>query len=73
MELCDWHPVKLLRPFVKMSKAQIVEVGRDLAVPMHLTWSCYKGGAKHCGTCGTCGERREAFQLASVQDPTEYE
>ncbi len=72
IELCDWHPVKLLRPFVKMSKAQIAEVGRDLCVPMSLTWSCYKGGEKHCGTCGTCVERREAFQLAGIKDPTDY-
>jgi len=26
----------------------------------------------HCGKCGTCVERREAFYLAGVEDPTEY-
>jgi 7-cyano-7-deazaguanine synthase len=26
----------------------------------------------HCGTCGTCVERREAFALAHVVDPTVY-
>jgi 7-cyano-7-deazaguanine synthase len=36
------------------------------------TWSCYKGGEIHCGKCGTCVERREAFALAGVQDPTVY-
>jgi 7-cyano-7-deazaguanine synthase len=41
-------------------------------VPFAATWSCYKGGAVHCGTCGTCTERREAFQLAGVADPTPY-
>lgn len=35
--------------------------------------NCYKGGEKHCGKCGTCVERREAFQVAGVTDPTEYE
>ena len=37
-----------------------------------MTWSCYKGGEKHCGLCGTCRERIEAFKLAGVSDPTEY-
>ena len=37
------------------------------------TWSCYKGGEIHCGVCGTCVERREAFLLAGLPDPTIYE
>jgi 7-cyano-7-deazaguanine synthase len=37
------------------------------------TYSCYKGGAIHCGTCGTCVERREAFAQAGLADPTRYE
>ena len=36
------------------------------------TWSCYKGGEKHCGKCGTCVERREALEEAGIEDPTEY-
>lgn len=76
MRLCDWHSVKLMRPFIypkPMSKADIVRLGAELNVPFTETWTCYKGGAKHCGRCGTCVERKEAFQLAGVQDPTEYE
>lgn len=37
------------------------------------TYSCYKGGEKHCGTCGTCTERKEAFRDAGMEDPTEYQ
>lgn len=70
--LCDWSPVKLLRPFIDRTKADIARLGHQLGTPIELTWSCYKGGAKHCGVCGTCVERREAFQLAEVVDPTEY-
>ena len=44
-----------------------------LGVPFADTWSCYKGGASHCGRCGTCVERKEAFTLAGVPDPTQYE
>lgn len=72
-QLCDWHRVRLYRPFVDMTKADIVCRGVQLGVPYENTWSCYKGGKMHCGRCGTCVERREAFILAGVPDPTEYE
>lgn len=62
----------LLAPFLEWSKADIVRRGAELGVPFASTWSCYKGGDAHCGTCGTCVERREAFALAGVVDPTEY-
>jgi 7-cyano-7-deazaguanine synthase len=61
-------------PYIHLSKAAIARLGDDLGVPWHLTWSCYKGGAVHCGRCGTCVERLEAFHLAGItSDQTEYE
>lgn len=60
-------------PFVRMTKADIASLAASLNAPLHLSWSCYKGGEKHCGRCGTCVERAEAFALAGVEDPTEYE
>jgi 7-cyano-7-deazaguanine synthase len=65
--------LRLESPFVHLGKHQIVQLGTRLQVPFADTWSCYKGGEKHCGTCGTCFERKEAFKLADVPDPTEYE
>lgn len=65
--------IELYAPFVYMSKQDIVAVGAQLGVPYADTWSCYKGGKFHCGKCGTCVERREAFLLAGVNDPTEYQ
>ncbi|HEY6781820.1 MAG TPA: 7-cyano-7-deazaguanine synthase QueC [Candidatus Dormibacteraeota bacterium] len=65
--------IEILAPFLAMTKADIVKLGDELHVPFERTWSCYKGGALHCGTCGTCFERREAFALAHVTDPTPYE
>lgn len=73
MKLCDWHSVELITPFVNWSKSQIVRRAYELKVPLELTWSCYKGGVEHCGKCGTCVERREAFLLAGIKDPTVYE
>ena len=64
--------IEMLAPFLSMTKTDIVKLGDTLHVPFDRTWSCYKGGAVHCGTCGTCVERREAFALAHVVDPTVY-
>lgn len=71
--LDGYAKVKLLAPYVGGSKADIVVDGASHHTPFAETWSCYKGGDKHCGRCGTCVERREAFHLASVEDPTAYE
>ncbi|KQZ49831.1 7-cyano-7-deazaguanine synthase [Rhizobium sp. Root149] len=65
--------VTLLAPFVEVPKSEIVREGAKYDTPFADTWSCYKGGAKQCGRCGTCVERREAFHLAGINDPTEYE
>lgn len=65
--------VRLWTPYVNGSKADIVTDGARLKVPFDKTWSCYKGRARHCGRCGTCVERREAFHLAGVADPTAYD
>lgn len=65
--------IRVWTPYIRMSKADIVRRGSELQVPFQDTWSCYKGVMpNHCGTCGTCTERREAFQLAGVYDPTQY-
>lgn len=64
--------IYLATPFIHMTKQQIVERGSWLGVPYELTYSCYKGETYHCGTCGTCVERKEAFELAKIGDPTDY-
>lgn len=64
--------VNIYSPFVSMSKADIAAYGDGFGIDWNLTYSCYKGGPVHCGLCGTCAERREAFYLAKVADPTEY-
>jgi 7-cyano-7-deazaguanine synthase len=65
--------VSLYTPFVHRTKADIVTEGAKHNTPFAETWSCYKGGAHHCGRCGTCVERREAFHLAGIADPTVYD
>ena len=60
-------------PFITTDKAYIAALGHAMHVDWNDTWSCYKGGEIHCGRCGTCVERREAFMLSGVEDPTLYE
>ena len=73
MRLGTYAGVQLMRPFIALTKAQIATEGSRLGVDFARTWSCYKGGAIHCGKCGTCVERREAFAVAGLADPTVYE
>jgi 7-cyano-7-deazaguanine synthase len=72
IRLGTYAGIEVLRPFIAMSKADIVIRGMELGVDYSRTWSCYVGGEIHCGECGTCVERREAFLLAGVPDPTHY-
>jgi len=68
------HPqFEIYSPFVHMTKAEIVRMGQQYDIDYSQTWSCYKGGEVHCGKCGTCVERKEAFAIARVEDPTKYE
>ncbi len=72
MRLGTYAGIQLLRPFISLDKAGIATEGVRLGVDYARTWSCYKGGEIHCGTCGTCVERREAFLVAGIADPTKY-
>ncbi|HRP05674.1 MAG TPA: 7-cyano-7-deazaguanine synthase, partial [Opitutaceae bacterium] len=72
MRLGTYAGIELLRPFIAMTKGEIVGEGRQLGVDLARTWSCYKGGETHCGRCGTCVERREAFNVGGLVDPTIY-
>lgn len=65
--------VKLVAPYTKLTKAEIVARGTRLGVPYGKTYSCYQGGERHCGRCGTCRERHDAFVANGLEDPTLYE
>lgn len=59
----------LVAPLLFMSKAQVIKKGLELKAPYKLTWSCYEGGDKPCGTCGTCVDRTKAFEANGIKDP----
>ena len=64
-----YEKIRLVAPFLCQSKAEVVKVGLQLAVPYHLTWSCYERGEIPCGQCATCIDRARAFALNGVKDP----
>lgn len=68
-----YEGIDIIAPYTNISKGDIAVIGKRLGVDYSLTYSCYKGGARHCGRCGTCVERREAFAYAGIPDPTEYD
>ena len=63
--------LKIVAPFIRSHKSQVVAEGVKLKVPYELTWSCYEGGEKPCGICATCIDRKKAFDLNGLRDPAQ--
>lgn len=59
--------IELRAPYTGITKADICRRGVAAGVDYSLTYSCYKGGERHCGRCGTCVERREAMIAAGLE------
>lgn len=68
-----YEHIRIEAPYTGINKTDIAKRGAKLGINYAETWSCYKGGEKHCGKCGTCMERKEAFREAGLTDPTIYE
>ncbi len=73
MSLGTFEDIQILAPYTNITKGEIALIGKRLGLDYSLTYSCYKGGEKHCGKCGTCVERKEAMKYAGIDDPTLYE
>lgn len=65
--------ISIETPILFLSKAEIVRLGADLDAPLHLTWSCYRGGDEACGRCDSCVLRLKGFAEADMEDPLDYE
>ncbi|KRL03588.1 7-cyano-7-deazaguanine synthase QueC [Liquorilactobacillus capillatus] len=65
--------IKVIAPLIKLNKAGVVKLGRQLKVPFELTRSCYEGREDACGKCGTCRDRINAFKENGLKDPIKYE
>ncbi len=65
--------IRINMPLVHLLKSQIVQKALEYAVPLELTWSCYKSEERACGVCDSCRLRLNGFDEAGVKDPIEYE
>ena len=65
----EGDPLAVITPLIALTKGEIVRLGVDLAAPLHLTWSCYRGGRRPCGVCDSCDLRAKGFAAAGVSDP----
>jgi len=65
----EGRPIAVRTPLVDLTKSEIVRLGLDVKAPLHLTWSCYRGGPRPCGTCDSCVLRAKGFAEAGSVDP----
>lgn len=72
MSAGTYENVTVFAPYTGLRKTDIALRGKKLGLDYSETYSCYKGGEKHCGKCGTCRERIEALREAGINDTTIY-
>ncbi len=65
--------IRIEAPAIDLNKEEIVKLGVEVGAPMDLSYSCYKGGDKHCGVCESCMRRKRAFKNLGIEDLSEYE
>jgi len=71
LALLGQPPLEIVRPFGAMHKKEVMEIGRNY--PLGLSFSCISpAGGLHCGQCNKCAERRAAFEMVGMEDPTEH-
>jgi 7-cyano-7-deazaguanine synthase len=68
----SFDDIKIKAPLIDMNKEDIVKKGEEVNAPMQLSYSCYVGKDKHCGTCESCKRRKRAFVNANIVDYTDY-
>ncbi|WP_407394075.1 7-cyano-7-deazaguanine synthase QueC [Methanobrevibacter sp.] len=73
IEVGSPEKIKIEAPAIDLSKEEIVRLGVEVGAPMELSYSCYKGGNKHCGVCESCVRRKRAFDSLNIKDESEYE
>jgi 7-cyano-7-deazaguanine synthase len=65
------HTLEILTPYAELTKIEVIERGRGLA--LEHTFSCIDPrDGRHCGRCNKCAERKHAFAACAVDDDTAY-
>ncbi len=68
----EGKPIEIVAPLINLKKTEIIQLGNQLGVPWHLTWSCYAGNDTACGVCDSCQLRLAAFAELGLEDPVLY-
>lgn len=65
------RPLEVRTPLAGLSKSQVLELGRDMA--LEHTFSCIAPiDDRHCGRCNKCAERQKGFAESGIDDRTLY-
>jgi 7-cyano-7-deazaguanine synthase len=59
---------RIIAPFIRMTKAEIIRRGLALGADYSNSISCYRGDEIPCGGCSACLLRREAWREAGAED-----
>jgi 7-cyano-7-deazaguanine synthase len=57
--------IRILTPFARSTKEDVVRLALKLQVPLELTWSCHRNGKRPCGKCSGCLDRSRALNMSS--------
>jgi 7-cyano-7-deazaguanine synthase len=70
----EGRPVRIHAPLIRLTKAEIIRMGKGLGVDYAMTHSCYDPPPDRpaCGRCDSCLLRRKGFSEAGIEDPIEY-
>ena len=67
------HELRIVAPFARLTKPDVIRLGLEHGVPFEHTLSCMDPvNQRHCGRCSKCRERLHAFDAAGIADPAEY-
>lgn len=64
--------IEIIAPLLYQKKEDIIKLAIRFSIPLHLTYSCYKGMKESCGKCPACEKRLEGFEKAGIKDPIQY-
>ncbi|MBN2198312.1 MAG: 7-cyano-7-deazaguanine synthase QueC [Candidatus Aminicenantes bacterium] len=61
--------LRILAPFIRMKKSDIIRLGLGLGADYSTSVSCYRGNEIPCGRCPACLLRQRAWEEAGRPDP----
>ncbi|HXZ97859.1 MAG TPA: 7-cyano-7-deazaguanine synthase QueC [Candidatus Acidoferrum sp.] len=59
------HAIRILTPFERSTKQDVVRLAMKLQVPLELTWSCHRNRKRPCAKCSGCLDRSRALKMSS--------